>query len=194
MRVAITCRALAFLLLPSAALHAQAKPAATGPEAEAEFIRAAEEAAPSRIASQATIARLEPTGKVTTVRKGTNRFTCTIMPDGSNAPFCGDQIAFPWMVAAMSNQPKPPASTQPGIGYMAKGGMHYETSSGEIVLHPSAETKEVKEPPHWMLLWPVDPAASGIPTRPNAGGTYIMFPGTPYAHLMIYQDPKMLDK
>lgn len=43
-----------------------------------------------------------------------------------------------------------------------------------------------------MLLWPLDPTATGIPTRPNAGGSYIMFPGTPYAHLMVYQDPKML--
>ncbi len=193
MRVAIACCAVA-LLLPAAALHAQAKLAASGSEGKAEFIHAAEEAAPARISSLAAIARLEPTGKVTMIRPGSNGFTCTLMPDGSNAPFCGDRNGFPWMVAAMSHQPKPPSATQPGIGYMAKGGVHYEKASGEIVMAPSAGTKEVKEPPHWMLLWPVDPATSGIPTRPNAGGTYIMFAGTPYAHLMIYQDPKMLKK
>jgi hypothetical protein len=193
MRLAITCRAVAVLFLPSAVLYAQGKPAVQ-PEGMAEFIHAAEEGAPTHIAGQAAIARLEPNGKVTEIRKGSNGFTCTLMPDGSNAPFCGDKQGFPWMVAAMSKQPKPPATTSPGIGYMAKGGVHFEKPSGEIVMAPSAETKEVKEPPHWMLLWPLDPAATGIPTRPNAGGSYIMFPGTPYAHLMIYQDPKMLSK
>jgi hypothetical protein len=192
MRFSIACRAAVLLLVPSVVLHAQAKhAAATGSAGEAEFVRAAESGAPARIAGQASIARLEPSGKVTMIRKGSNDFTCTLMPDGSNAPFCGDKHAFPWMVAAMSHQPKPP-NTQPGIGYMAKGGVHYETASGDIVMAPSAGTKEVKEPPHWMLLWPVDPATSGIPTKPNAGGTYIMFAGTPYAHLMIYQDPNML--
>jgi hypothetical protein len=28
----------------------------------------------------------------------------------------------------------------------------------------------------------------------RAAGTYIMFAGTPYAHLMIYQDPNTLHK
>ena len=191
MRISFPSGFAALLLLQSVSLQAQAKPAATGPEGEAEFVKAAEAAAPARIAGQASVARLEPSGKVTMIRNGSNGFTCTIMPDGSNAPYCGDKQGFPWMVAAMSHQPKPP-TTSPGIGYMAKGGVHYETPSGEIVLAPSAQTKEVKEPPHWMLLWPADPKATGIPTRPNAGGTYIMFPGTPYAHLMIYQDPNML--
>jgi hypothetical protein len=189
MKLSLACSAVALALLPSAGLQAQDKS-----EADAEFIRTAEGAAPARIASQASIARLEPNGKVTMIRKGSNGFTCTLLPDGSNAPYCGDKQGFPWMVAAMSHQPKPPATTQPGIGYMAKGGLHYETASGEIVMAPTANTKDVKEPPHWMLLWPIDPKASGIPTKPNAGGTYIMFPGSPYAHLMIYQDPNMLEK
>jgi hypothetical protein len=189
MRLSIAYGAVALALLPSAGLLAQAKS-----QGDAEFIHSAEGAAPAKIADHASIARLEPSGKVTMVRKGSNDFTCTIMPDGSNAPYCGDKQGFPWMVAAMSHQPSPPATTQPGVGYMAKGGVHYETPSGEIVLAPSKDTKEVKEPPHWMLLWPMDPKTSGIPTKPNAGGTYIMFPGTPYAHLMIYQDPNKLEK
>ncbi|MGH7526029.1 MAG: hypothetical protein ACREMX_04945 [Gemmatimonadales bacterium] len=191
MKLTLLFPTIALLVLPTVALRAQAKPAGQSPQETAEFIREAEAGAPARIAAQATIARLEPNGKTTTVRQGSNRFTCTLLPDGSNAPYCGDESAFRWMVAAMSKQPKPP-TTQPGIGYMAKGGVHFETPDGEIVMQPSAQTKEVKEPPHWMLLWPVDPVTSGIPTRPNAGGTYIMFAGTPYAHLMIYQDPNML--
>ena len=42
------------------------------------------------------------------------------------------------------------------------------------------------------MLWPIDPATTGLPTRPNADWAYIMLAGTPFAHLMIYQDPKLL--
>jgi hypothetical protein len=186
-----TCRAIALLLLvPTSAALAQAKPAGHNSEAEAEFIKSAEAGAPARISEKAAVARIEPKGTVTMVRQGSNGFTCTLFPDETHAPFCGDQSAFRWFVAAMSQQPKPP--TTGGVAYMAKGGVHYETPDGQIVMAPSATTKAVKEPPHWMLLTPLDPAASGIPTRPNAGGSYIMYAGTPYAHLMIYQDPKML--
>lgn len=88
-------------------------------------------------------------------------------------------------------QPKP-TNTAPGIAYMAKGGIHYETATGAVVMDKSATTKDVAEPPHWMLMWAFDPATVGLPDRPNAAGVYVMFAGTPYAHLMIYQDPNKL--
>jgi hypothetical protein len=186
MRACLSGSAAILFLLP-AALRAQA---GQTKETEAEFIKAAEEGAPERISADAAIARLEPKGKVTMVRQGKNGFTCTLFPDESHAPYCGDRNGWQWLVAAMSQQPRPSAAG--GIAYMAKGGLHYETPDGKILMQPAAGTKSVREPPHWMLLVPLDSAATGIPTRPNAGGTYIMFAGTPYAHLMIYQDPKML--
>jgi hypothetical protein len=187
----LACRAAALLLVvPASVALAQSKPPGQTKETEAEFIKSAEAGAPARISEKAAIARMEPHGKVTMVRPGSNGFTCTLFPDESHAPFCGDRSAFRWFTAAMAEAPKPP--TTGGVAYMAKGGVHYETPDGKILMAPSATTKNVKEPPHWMLLTPLDPAASGIPTRPNPGGTYIMFAGTPYAHLMIYQDPKML--
>ena len=187
MRLTLACPAAVLLVLRSFALHAQAAPT----QAQAEFIKAAEEGAPARISSKAAIARLEPSGKLTPVRPGGNGFTCTLIPDESTAPVCADEPGLRWFVAAVSKQPRPPAS-QTGVAYMAKGGTHYEMPDGQIVMNKSAGTKDVKEPPHWMLLTPLDPAATGIPTRPNAGGSYIMFAGTPYAHLMVYQDPKLL--
>jgi hypothetical protein len=45
-----------------------------------------------------------------------------------------------------------------------------------------------------MLMWAFDPAASGLPTKENPAGVYIMFAGTPYAHLMIYQNPNTMAK
>jgi hypothetical protein len=171
-------------VLPTAApLQAQVK--------NEEYINSAVEGAPERISAQAAVVRLDPGGKTAELRKGTNGFTCAVMPDGSLAPVCADEHGWRWLVAAFSKQPKP-TNTQPGIAYMAKGGKHFETPDGKIVMEPTGETKEVEEPPHYMVLWPIDAAKTRLPTKPNAGGTYVMFAGTPFAHLMVYQDPKML--
>ena len=177
--------ALILLLATVATLHGQAK--------NEEYIRDAVQGAPERISGQAAVIRIEPGGKTSSLRPGSNGFTCALFPDASLAPVCADGPGWAWLTAALSNKPKPP-NTRPGIAYMAKGGIHYEMPDGKIVMAASAQTKEVKEPPHWMILWPFDPAKSGLPTRPNAGGAYVMFEGTPYAHLMIYQDPRMLEK
>ena len=72
---------------------------------------------------------------------------------------------------------------------MMQGGVHFETPAGDIVMAKGPTTRDVKEPPHWMLTWPIDAAASGLPTKPNPSGVYVMFAGTPYAHLMVYQNP-----
>jgi hypothetical protein len=39
-----------------------------------------------------------------------------------------------------------------------------------------------------MMLWPFDPATTGLPTAPKQTGTW-MYAGTPWAHLMINQRP-----
>jgi hypothetical protein len=165
---------------------------AQGATGDAEFIKAAEMGAPAAISAKAAIVRIDPAKKsVTQLRPGSNAFTCSIFPDESKAPFCGDKNGWPWLQAALTGQPKPP-NTEPGISYMAQGGLHYEMPNGDIVMMPGANTKSVPEPPHWMLMWAFDAAASGLPTKPNPGGVYIMFAGTPYAHLMIYQNPNQL--
>jgi hypothetical protein len=180
---------VASLCLLSSPLLAQGAP---NKEATEEFAGEAREGAPARISDQAGIVRMDPKGKVTPVSQSKNGFTCTLMPDESRAPVCADERGFAWLVSAISQKPQPPAIDRPGIAYMAKGGVHYETSDGKIMMLPAAGTKEEREPPHWMIIWPFDSTSTGIPTKPNAGGTYIMFAGTPYAHLMVYQDPKML--
>ena len=173
---------LASVVLPSSGC-------AQGGTSSAQFIKLAESGAPADIAGKAAIARIDPTKKtVTQLRAGSNGFTCSVIPDGTDAPFCGDKHAWAWFAAAFTGQPKPP-NAEPGVSYMMQGGVHYETPSGDIVMAKAANTKDVKEPPHWMLMWPIDPATSGLPTKPNASGVYIMFAGTPYAHLMVYQNP-----
>jgi hypothetical protein len=39
---------------------------------------------------------------------------------------------------------------------------------------------------HWMIImWPFDPAATGLPSSHRSTGAYIVWPETPYAHLRI---------
>jgi hypothetical protein len=38
--------------------------------------------------------------------------------------------------------------------------------------------------PHWMIMWPFDAKAAGLPTVMRDAGTLAMFAGTPYAHRM----------
>jgi hypothetical protein len=168
-----------------------ALPVIAAAQIPADLAQKAQTGAPAAISANATIAHIDAAGKaVHIIRQGTNGFTCSLIPDGSDAPFCADAQAWQFLADAFTGKPKP-TSTAPGIAYMAAGGMHYETPDGEIVMAPGATTKMVSEPPHWMLMWPIDPATSGLPTKATAA-TYIMFAGTPYAHLMIYQDPAAL--
>jgi hypothetical protein len=184
------CSGLVTALLLPALSHAQA--AATPPDAA--YIKAAEAGAPAEIATKAAIAKLDAKGAVAIVRAGTNGFTCIVgVPGDPDAPFCADQNAFTWIVSAASGQAKP-ANTAPGIAYMAQGGTHHETATRDVMMMPGPTTHPVREPPHWMLMWPFEAAASGLPTKENASGVYIMFAGTPYAHLMVYQNPNQMAK
>jgi hypothetical protein len=145
-------------------------------------------AAPAHIANEAGIMVYGADGKLTETKKSSNGFTCvpTVMNLPDPDPMCMDAAVQQWMTDLMNNAPKP-TNTVPGIAYMAVGGSHYE-KDGKVVM-PGDGAKIVKEPPHWMVMWPFDAAATKLPTAPNPSGVYIMFEGSPYAHLMVYQDP-----
>lgn len=159
---------------------------------EAEMVRTAKSAAPPHISDNATIMAPGADGRLKVAQKGTNEFTC--IPDLSAQeipdPICGDRAATEWIMSVVNKDPAP-KNTQPGIAYMAKGGWHWE-KNGEVVMDPNTPgAKRVKEPPHWMIFWPVE-VSSMIPVQPGEFGAYLMYEGTPYAHLMIYQDPNKL--
>lgn len=157
-----------------------------------QLIKLAKSAAPASIADHATVMIPGEDGKLVEAVKGTNGFTCIPDIDGQEDPdpMCGDAASMQWANDMMSGAEKP-SNTVPGIAYMAKGGWHYE-KDGKILMKEEPGSKRVKEPPHWMFFWPVDSKASGIPSLPNNLGTYVMWDGTPFAHLMIHQDPGQL--
>lgn len=142
-------------------------------------------AAPANVAKAAKVVEIDDKGKMTTLREGTNGFTCIVGKPGAvgGAPMCADGPAMQWAADWMSHKPKP-TNTQPGIIYMLAGGTDWSATD------PYANSgTPIKEPPHWMIMWPFDPKTSGLSDKVSNTGTWIMWAGTPYAHLMINQKP-----
>jgi hypothetical protein len=150
-----------------------------------QMIASALSAGPKNITQNAAVLGPGADGKMVELRPGTNGWTC--LPDNPQTPgldpMCFDAVGLKWAQAWMSHTA--PAITQPGIAYMLAGGSDISATD------PFATKTDhyISSPPHWMLLWAVDPKTSGLPTTPKTTGTWIMWAGTPYAHLMINQVP-----
>jgi hypothetical protein len=158
---------------------------------EGEQVTLALSAAPPHLVKEVGVMVYGPEGKLTEARPSTNGFTCipTVMNLPDPDPMCMDAAVHQWMMDLMNHAPKP-TNTVPGIAYMARGGSHFE-KDGKVVMSGDG-AHVVKEPPHWMIMWPFESGPTKLPTTPNPSGSYIMFDGTPYAHLMVYQDPKKM--
>ncbi|MEO6666122.1 MAG: hypothetical protein ABIO65_05025 [Nitrospiria bacterium] len=153
-------------------------------------IKLALSAGPDHIVKDATVMVIE--GKqLVELKPGNGAITCIPWLENNPEPdpVCMDQASTQWVKDFLNGLPKP-TNTEPGIAYMGRGGYHWE-KDGKVVMDGQG-AKRVKEPPHWMLIWPFDANAVGFPVVPTPGGAYMMFEGTPYAHMMIYQDPHKL--
>jgi hypothetical protein len=201
MRCPITLRAVVILLVvaPSATAQnagkakqqgdtvtAAASSAKVQKMSNAEIIRSALSAAPREIAEHAAVIAPDANGKMTELQAGTNGWTC--MADEPNTPgldpMCLDKASLEWAQAWMAKAPKP-TNTVPGIIYMLQGGSDISATD------PFATKTDnyISSPPHYMIMWPYDAKSTGFSTTPKKTGTWIMWAGTPYAHLMINQEP-----
>lgn len=190
-RSLVLCFAAAFLTAGTIAFSQAAtqkappppakKPAAAAPSAaDAAMIKSAMAAAPLEIAKDATIVN----GEMKVIRAGTNGWTC--IPDMPTTPgpdaMCLDKNAFEWAHAWMSK--KDPPKGKMGIGYMLTGGSD-ASNTDPFATKPAANGKWVETGPHMMVLNIGDMFAGYPTTATNTKVPYVMFPGTPYAHLMI---------
>lgn len=182
---------LALLIVVAAAspLAAQeqagvAKPAARARAGAAAKIASAMSAAPKLISSGATIAEIGADGKLTTLRAGTNGWTC--FPDNPDTPkpdpICADKMWQQWFQAWMEK--KPPMVKQVGIAYMLAGGSD-ASNTDPFAMKPAAGAEWINTPAHMMVLLPDPKQLDSYPSDPKSPGPFIMFKGTPYAHLMV---------
>jgi len=161
------------------AMDAKAKPT------DAQLIASAMKAGPASVSAKATIVAMNADGSLRTVRQGSNGYTC--MPDSGMAPgpdaMCLDGPAMKWFAAYMAH--KAPEPNAVGFIYMLAGG----TDSSNVDPYaekPAPGTDWIRTGPHVMIVG-ADPAfykAYPSPANPDTSLPYVMWPGTPYQHLM----------
>ena len=162
-------------------------------------------AAPSYIAKDATVLN----EKMEMLREGTNGWTCLpVNPRGMSnpengwndaheaMPLCGDVEVFKWISAYLSDEI--PDMDYDGYAWMLHGDMGEDNSTPKVMSKDDAkEGHWIESGPHLMRM-PKDPSSlDGMTTNFNSGTPYVMFSGTPYAHVMYpvqdyykYQAPK----
>ncbi|WP_341503938.1 hypothetical protein [Gallaecimonas sp. GXIMD4217] len=161
----------------TALLCALALPALAGDDAG--LIKSAESAAPASVTAKATIKTMD--GKV--LRQGSNGWVC-YPGDKNSGPMCNmpgwdklfeaymkkgplsvDGIAFSYMLAGEGEAP--------GV-----------SNIDPFATAPTPDNDWIKEGPHLMILVPDPALLEGLPTDPSEP-VYVMWKGTPYAHIMV---------
>lgn len=148
-------------------------------------ISSAMSAAPAAIGKAATIVSMSSQGAMETLRAGTNGWTC--MPDNpatpGHDPMCMDTNATEWAMAWIGH--KPPPVEKPGMMYMLEGGTD-ASNTDPYATAPTGGGDWLKTGPHLMLVGS-SVALKGYPAgaKPDTAAPYVMWAGTPYAHLMI---------
>jgi hypothetical protein len=156
------------------------------PQTLEQKLKSAMSAGPPSIAEHATILDSADVAKAKVLRHGTNGWTCLPDDPGSpgNDPQCLDSNGLEWWKALMAHTA--PKLTAVGIDYGLQGGSD-ASNTDPFASQPPAGQQWVNSPPHVMFIpgpgQKLDPAI--FSTDPHSGGPWIMFPGTPYAHLMV---------
>jgi hypothetical protein len=146
---------------------------------EAGLIAEAESAAPKVITKDATIKTSD--GKV--LRQGTNGWTCY---PGSAAigPMC-NRAQWDALLAALQKR-EPIEVKELSVSYMlaGEGEAIGVSNSDPFATDPTGKDDWVKEGPHLMILVPDPAILEGLSTDPK-DPVYVMWKGTPYAHIMV---------
>jgi hypothetical protein len=135
-------------------------------------------AAPPQVVADATIVRMQ-NDTMQTLKKGTNAWTCM---EASGVPMCMDPNAMEWAHAWMTHGP---ATDKTGFIYMLVG----DTGASNTDPYATAKTADnhwIETGSHVMIVG----AALGVTGYPRTADPdptkpYVMWPGTPYEHLMI---------
>ena len=137
-------------------------------------------AGPSRLAANAAVADWE--GNI--LREGTNGYTCLAANDAIGAgAMCGDA---PWDAWSDGyNNKTDVVIDRLGISYMLAGDNAGASNIEPYATEQTDDNVWVVEGPHLMVIVPNAADLEGLSTDPNYGGPYVMWKGTPYAHIMI---------
>jgi hypothetical protein len=136
-------------------------------------------AAPPQIVADATIIKMD--GKeMQTLKKGTNEWICM---EANGVPMCMDPNAMEWAHAWQTHGPAP---TSTGFIYMLAG----DTGASNTDPYAKGKTADnhwIETGSHVMIVGAAAKTMQGYPRTADADPTkpYVMWPGSPYEHLMI---------
>ena len=143
-------------------------------------------AAPPQLRDEATVRDLDGT----LLREGKDAFTCMPAPEAFAGPMCLDGPWMNWLKAYQKKQDFTPERI--GIAYMLAGDSPGGGASNiePYAKGPTPENDWIVEGPHVMIIVPDDSVLAGLPVTPETDGPYVMYPDTPYAHIMLPVDER----
>jgi hypothetical protein len=162
----------AMLLVGGASATAQDKQA---------LIESALSAAPPMVAETATVK--DRKGNV--LKEGSGAYTCFGREAPGQSPICVDEVWAGWVDARVNK--KPFTASEVGISYMLAGDAPDSGVSNidPDAKEPTADNQWIVEGPHLMILVPDPVLLDAFPAEPGNGDPYVMWKGTPYAHIMV---------
>lgn len=167
--------ALVLIAVPTS-VRAQQMSAAS----DSDYVAKVMTAAPAPVVKGATIVEIQKDGTMRTVQSGANGFTCMLLDPAT--PMCADKNAMAWMHAFITH-----AAPPDGVGFMYMlAGDGGTSNTDPYATGPAPGNHWVKTGPHVMIVGP-STKAMGYPmsSDPDPTKPYVMWPDTPYAHLMI---------
>lgn len=145
------------------------------------LIESALSAAPPMVAETATVK--DRKGNV--LKEGSGDYTCFPREAAGQSPLCVDDAWEGWVDAYVNK--KPFTASKPGISYMLAGDAPDAGVSNidPYDTEPKAGNQFIVEGPHVMILVPDPALLEAFPAEPGSGAPYVMWKGTPYAHIMV---------
>lgn len=181
MRLVLMLAACVTVAVPASLLAQQ--PAAS----RESLIANALSAAPPTIATAAKVMLMDGTE----LRPGSNGWTC--FPDdaavANNSPMCLDTAWLAFFDAWM--QRRPPSIKGLGIAYMLQGDMPVSNTDPFATGRTAANQWLQEGVPHIMVAVSDAGLLETLTADPHNGGPWVMWKGTPYAHIMIPTVPRM---
>lgn len=122
------------------------------------------------------------------LKEGSNGYTCLPTPPllTVDSPMCMDSEWMKW-AEAWENKEDYTAGAL-GISYMLAGDGG-ASNIDPYATGPTEDNQWIREGAHLMILAPPE-LLEAFPTDPENGGPYVMWKGTPYAHLMVPVGPR----
>lgn len=146
---------------------------------DAELIAEAESAAPASVTENATIKTSD--GRV--LREGSNSWNC-YPGSGAIGPMCNESQWDELIGAVMTQSPIDVQKFSLSYMMAGEGEALGVSNIDPFATEPTDDNQWVKEGPHLMILVPDQAILEGMSTDP-ADPVYVMWKGTPYAHIMV---------